>query len=118
MFRGHQRFEAIGNVTADPKIHAVKEKEGEIVAAFDIAVNRYWKDKDGKDEEAVEFIPLRTFGGLAKMVEKYVKKGKQVFVEGEIRNTKFTDKDGIERYGYQVHVNSLELGSDPRGSEQ
>ncbi len=119
MSRGYQKFVGQGNVAADPKIFAVKESDdGSIVAACDIAIGREWKDAEtGEAREDVTYVPLRFFGGLAKVVEKYVKKGKQILIEGEVRNSRYTDKDGIERFSNEIHVTELLLGADPKGAQ-
>ncbi len=116
--RGYQHYVCSGNVVADPKIYPTKDESGDVVAAFSVAVNRQWTDGQGNKQEAVEYIPMRAFGGLAKIVEQFVRKGKQVMADGEIRNTKYTDKDGIERYSYEIHVNELLLGPDAGAPQQ
>lgn len=120
MSRGYQKYIASGNVTADPKIYAVKESDdGSIVASCDLAIGREWKDPEtGETQEAVTYVSLRFFGGLAKTVEKYVKKGKALLIEGEVRNSRYTDKDGIERFSNEIHVSELVLGPDPKGAQQ
>lgn len=119
MSRGYQKYVAQGNVVADPKIFAVKESDdGSIVAACDIAIGREWKDAEtGEAREDVSYASLRFFGGLAKIVEKYVKKGKQILIEGELRNSRYTDKEGIERFTSEIHVSELVLGADPKGAQ-
>ena len=120
MSRGYQKYIAQGNVTADPKVFPVKESDdGSIVVACDLAVGREWKDSEtGEKQEAVDYVPLRFFGGLAKIAEKHVKKGKQILIEGQLRNSRYTDKDGEERFSSEIHVNELVLGPDPKGAQQ
>jgi single-strand DNA-binding protein len=73
------------------------------VASFNFAVNRRF------DRENSDFFKCVAFGKTAETIEKLVKKGTKLLLEGEIRNNNYTDKNGVKRYEMQVIVNSFEF---------
>lgn len=107
----------IGNLGRDPEIRAMPS--GESAATLAIATTEKWVDKTtGEKREAVEWHRVTFFGKLAEICGQYLKKGSSVYVEGKIVTTKYTDKDGIERYQTSIKGNEMKmLGGAPQQQE-
>ena len=92
----------IGNVGDDPNI---KNLDGGVkVATLRIATNEYYKDN-----KHTEWHTVVAWRGLADVAEKYIRKGTLVYVEGKIRRRKFTDKDGNERYSFEIQADVIRM---------
>lgn len=96
-----------GNLTRDPEIKALPN--GTSVANFSIATNRKWKDKDGNQQEEVEFHNIVVFGNQANAIGQYMRKGSAMFVEGRLR-TRTWEKDGVKRYATEIVAESTQFG--------
>lgn len=106
----------IGNVGKDPEIRQVGDNK---VANFTIATSERYKDKNGEVKEQTEWHNIVIWGAVAGVVEKYVGKGSQVYVEGKIRTRSYDDKDGNKRYTTEILGSTLKLlGHKPEGSTQ
>ena len=92
----------IGNLGADPVIR--QTQDGKKLAQLSLATSESWKDKaTGEKKEKTSWHRIVIFNdGLAGVVENYVKKGSQIFVEGQLQTRKFTDQDGNEKYTTEV----------------
>ena len=92
----------VGNLGKDPEIRSFQN--GGRVASFSIATSENWKDKSsGEKKERTEWHRISiTNDGLVGVVEKYLKKGAKVYVEGQLETRKWTDKDGNEKYTTEV----------------
>jgi single-strand DNA-binding protein len=102
----------IGNVGSDPEIRSVGT--GTRVAQFSLATSRNWTDQSGAKQEKTEWHRCVVWNsargsGLADVVEKYVKKGEKIYVEGEIEYRQWQDKDGQTRYTTEIKVKELML---------
>lgn len=97
----------IGNLGNDPEIKYLPS--GGAVANISIATNKKWKDKDGNQQEHTEWHRCVAFNRTAEIVGEYLRKGSQVYVEGELRTRKWKDKDGVEKYTTEVMVSSLQM---------
>lgn len=106
----------LGNAGRDPEMRTFPS--GDKIANVTIATTEKWKDKQTQEQkEATEWHRLVFNGPLAGIVEKYVKKGSQLYVEGSLRTRKWTDKDGIEKYTTEINVRELKLlGGRPEGA--
>lgn len=92
----------IGNLGKDPEIR--KTQSGKPIANFSIATSETWKDKTtGEKKEKTEWHNIVVFNeGLAGVVERYVKKGSKVYIEGALQTRKWQDKDGNDRYSTEI----------------
>ena len=92
----------LGNVGKDPEIRATQS--GSKLASFSIATSKRWKDKQTQEyKDKTEWHKIVIFGeGLTSIVEKYVKKGSKIYVEGELQTRKWQDQDGNDRYTTEV----------------
>lgn len=96
----------IGNVGQDPEVRPCKDS---VVANISIATSKSYKNKEGEKVETTEWHRLVVFGKLAEIVQKYVKKGSKIYIEGELKTRKWQDKEGMDRYTTEIVVNDLSL---------
>jgi len=90
----------IGNVGKDPDVRHLDS--GVAVARFPLATNETYVDKTGKKVTQTEWHNIVVWRGLAETVEKYVKSGKLLYVEGKLQTRSYQDKDGVKRYATEV----------------
>lgn len=95
----------IGNVGRDPELRR-NAANGHDVASFSLATNKTWRDKaTGERKQSTEWHRVVVFAeGLVKVVEDYVRKGSRIFVEGEIKTRRWTDRAGVERFTTEIVV--------------
>ena len=115
------RATLLGHAGRDPEIRELKN--GGKAAVFTLATTEKWKGKDGKPAESTEWRRIAVYGPTVEAVEKMLKKGDAVLVEGRIASRAFRDKDGNDRAvteivvaGWQGTVNILSgrrRGPDP-----
>lgn len=109
------KVQLIGNLTRDPELKALPG--GDKVCNFSVATNKVFKDKTGKKQERVEFHNVVCFGKTAENVATYMKKGSQIFVDGELQTRSWDDKEtGKKMYRTEVLANTIQFGSKPQGS--
>jgi single-strand DNA-binding protein len=92
----------IGNLGRDPEIRYTQA--GEPIANFTLATNEVWNDKSGQRQERTEWHRVEVFGKTAQVVRDYLTKGRQVYLEGQIRYEEWTDKDGNKRNTTRIRV--------------
>ena len=92
----------IGRLGNDPDIKSTQN--GKSVAILSLATSESWKDKNtGEKKEKTEWHRVVIFNeGLVNVVQKYLKKGAQVYIEGQINTTKYTDSNGQEKFSTQI----------------
>ena len=92
----------LGNLGRDPEIRSMQS--GSKMASFSIATSKRWKDRNTQEQkEKTSWHNIVVFGdGLVNIVEKYVKKGSKIYVEGELQTRKWQDQDGNDRYTTEV----------------
>jgi single-strand DNA-binding protein len=99
----------IGNLGNDPEVRSTTG--GNRVATFSLATSRSWNDQSGSKQEKTEWhrcVVWNTKSSqLADIVEKYVKKGDKLYVEGRIEYRQWQDKDGQTRYSTEINVREL-----------
>ena len=97
----------IGNVGQEPKIFNFQN--GKKKATFSIAASKRYRDSNGEQKEQTTWVNCAAFGGIANVVEEYVGRGSQVYVEGELSVSSFTDQQGNKKSVTEVRVTSLQL---------
>ena len=102
----------LGNVGGDPVIRS--NQDGKKIATFSLATSESWKNKNGEKQEKVQWHNVVIFSeGLVNVIEKYIKKGTKLFVEGSLQNRKWTGNDGVEKYTTEIVLqgfnNKLEI---------
>jgi single-strand DNA-binding protein len=103
----------IGNLGSDPEVRYLES--GSAVAKFSIATTESYTNKSGERVDNTEWHRIELWEGLAKVAEKYLKKGNQVYIEGRIRTDNWTDKEGQQRSGVTIRANSMTLLGGPGG---
>ena len=93
----------IGNLGRDPEIRHFEG--GSQVAKFSLATNENYRDKNGEWHTRTEWHDIVCWGPLAERVERNLKKGQLVYVEGKISTRKWQDKDGNDRYTTEIVSN-------------
>lgn len=81
----------MGNLTRNPQLRSTNN--GGTVADLSLAVNRIWKDKNGKKQEEVTFIPITLWGRTAEVAAEYSRKGSQVLIEGRLKLDQWEDRN-------------------------
>jgi single-strand DNA-binding protein len=98
MARGINKVILVGNLGNDPETRYTPS--GSAITTISIATSESWTDKQtGQKQERTEWHRVKFFGRLAEIAGEYLKKGRQVYIEGSLRTDKYTDKQGVERYG-------------------
>ena len=114
MARGINKVILVGTVGKDPEVRYFQS--GDAYTTLSIATSESWKDKQGEKQEKTEWHRVKFTRRLAEIVGEYVKKGQQIYIEGKLETSKYTDKQGIERYSTDVVANEMQmLGSKSSG---
>jgi single-strand DNA-binding protein len=112
MARGVNKVILIGNLGADPETRYTAG--GAAITTASLATSESWKDKQtGEAKERTEWHRVKFFGRLAEIAGEYLKKGRQVYIEGSIRTDKYTDKEGVERYATDIIANEMQMLGGP-----
>ncbi|HLI20674.1 MAG TPA: single-stranded DNA-binding protein [Stellaceae bacterium] len=92
----------VGNVGRDPEIRSTQD--GLRIANMSLATSEQWRDRaSGERKEKTEWHRVAVFNErLVDVIEKYVKKGAKLYIEGQLQTRKWTDKEGQERYTTEV----------------
>ena len=92
----------IGNLGADPEVNSTPS--GAQVATFRVACTESWKDKNsGQKQERTEWVTIKAWNKTAEIVQKYLRKGSKVYIEGKLQTRQWEDKNGGgKRYATEV----------------
>ncbi len=104
MARSVNQVSILGRLTKDPELR--QTPNGKSVASFSMALNRSYKGADGEWVEDTDFIDVVAWGPLAERVEKYVKRGQRLFVEGRLSQRSW-EQDGQKRSKVEVVANDV-----------
>ena len=106
----------VGNLGKDPEVrHLEADKK---VAKFTLATTEAYRDRNGQRVENTEWHQVEFWGPVTEVIEKYLKKGSQVYVEGKLRTRSYEDKEGVKKYVTEVIGQNLTLiGGKPSESE-
>jgi single-strand DNA-binding protein len=114
----------VGNLGTDPELRSTNG--GTDVASFSLGTSRPKRDSEGKtykDESGftakeTEWHRITCFNGLGRVVAQHAGKGMLVSVKGRIHNSKWTDKDGIDRYSYEIIADEVQFLGRPKRSDE
>lgn len=106
----------LGNLTRDPEVRYLPS--GTMVTAFDLAVNRSFKDRSGETKQETLFIRVESWGKTAEFVSEYLKKGRRVFVEGRLRSDSWETREGQRRSRIMVHAERIHFADAKPPSEE
>jgi len=105
----------LGNLGADPEVRHTEG--GTCVATCSIATSRSYKNKAGEKIENTQWHRVVFWGKLAEIVDKYVRKGSQLYVEGRIETRKWTDKEGVDRYSTEIVAEQMNMIGKKPGNQ-
>ena len=97
----------LGRLGRDPEVRYMPN--GEAVCNFSIATSETWNDRNGQRQERTEWHNITMYRRLAEIAGQYLKKGREVYIEGRIQSRKYTGKDGIERTAYDIIANEMKM---------
>ena len=104
--RGINKVILVGNLGQDPEIRYMPN--GNAVANISVATSETWKDKQtGESKDKTEWHRVVIFGKLAEIAGEYLKKGSQVYIEGQLQTRKWQDQSGQDRYTTEVVINPI-----------
>jgi single-strand DNA-binding protein len=106
----------LGNVGKDPEVKYLDN--GTAVARITLATSESYKDKSGERKTVTEWHNVVAWRKTAEIVEKWVKKGSELMIEGKLQTRKWSDKDGNQRYSTEIVVDKLTLGKSPEKKEE
>jgi len=97
----------MGNLTRDPQLSYLPSQTA--VVDFGLAVNRRWTGRDGEKREETCFVDCQAFGRQAENINKYMSKGRALFVEGRLTFNSWTTQDGTKRSRHKVTVENFQF---------
>lgn len=102
------RVTLVGNLGRDPESRTFPS--GDMVTNVTIATTDKWKDKQtGEQKEHTEWHRVTFNGRLAEIAGQYLRKGSQVYVEGSLRTSKWTDQSGVEKFSTEIRADQMQL---------
>lgn len=106
----------IGNLGRDPEVRYTSD--GKPVANFTMATTERWNDPSGERKEKTEWHRINVWGKQAEIAGEYLRKGRQVFVEGSLQTREWTDRDGNKRQTTEIRAQRFQmLGRRGEGDE-
>ncbi len=116
MARGINKVILVGNLGNDPETKYTQG--GMAITKISLATTSVRKDRDGNNQEQTQWHRVTFFGKLGEIAAEYLRKGSQVYVEGEIRYDKYTGQDGVEKFFTEIVANEMQmLGGRGGGGE-
>jgi single-strand DNA-binding protein len=109
----YNRVFLMGNLTRDPQLRYTPTQQA--VCDFGLAINRKWKGPDGQMHEEVCFVDCTAWGRTAENIQKYVAKGRPLFVEGRLRYHTWDAPDGKKRSKLDVTVLAFQFIDSAKG---
>jgi len=107
MAKGVNKVILVGTVGKDPEVKFFQS--GDAYTVLSIATTETWKDKQGEKQEKTEWHRVKFTRKLAEIVGEYVKKGSLIYIEGKLETSKYTDKQGIERFATEIVANEMQM---------
>ena len=108
MARGINKVILVGNLGADPETRYTAG--GAAITTISVATSETWRDKQtGENQERTEWHRVKFFGRLAEIAGEYLRKGRQVYIEGSLRTDKWQDQSGQDRYTTEVIANEMQM---------
>ena len=103
----------IGNVGKDPEIRYLEGNPATgtttKIATFPLATSERYRDRNGEQHENTEWHNIVAWRGLADTMERFVRKGSQLYIEGRLRTRSWTDQNGAKRYTTEIVADSIQL---------
>src|SRR4051812_34391256 len=103
----------IGRLGKDPEVRYTQG--GQAVASFSVATDHKWTNKSGEKQEKTEWHRIKAWGKLAELAGEYLSKGRQVYVEGRIETSEYTDKEGVKKYSTEINAQEIQFLDSGKG---
>jgi single-strand DNA-binding protein len=103
----------VGNLGKDPETRYMTS--GEAVTNIRLATTDTWKDKAGEKQEKTEWHSIVFYGRQAEIAGEYLKKGRQIYVEGRLQTRKWQDKEGQDRYTTEIVADRMQMLGNREG---
>lgn len=104
----------IGNLGVDPEMRHTAG--GQAVCNFRIATSESWGGRDGQErQEKTEWHNIVAWAKLAEICNEYLRKGRQVYIEGRLQTRQWEDKDGVKRYTTEIVAQNMMMLGGPGG---
>jgi single-strand DNA-binding protein len=100
------RIQLIGHLGKDPEVRFTPK--GSKVCSFSLAVSRRWKNSAGDDKEATDWFNVEAWGRLGEICKQYLRKGRLVFLEGQLRTDRY-EHEGEPRYFTKVVATQMQM---------
>ena len=97
----------IGNLGKDPEMNYTQN--GTALTKFSLAVSRSYKTSSGEKRDETEWFNIVAWDKLAELCNQYLHKGSKAYIEGRVSQRKYTDKNGIERYAFDVVASDMQI---------
>jgi len=112
------KVQLIGNVGSDPEVRYLDQNnQGNAkVASFRLATTERYKDRNGEQQSKTEWHSLVAWNNRADFIEKYVKKGANLYVEGKLTTRQWTDQQGNKRYTTEITLENVQMLDKRTGS--
>jgi single-strand DNA-binding protein len=116
MMRSVNKVILIGNLTRDPEMR--QTANGQMVTTFCIATNREWVTKEGEKHGLAEYHDIVAWARLAEICNKYLKKGKLVYIEGYLKTRSWDTPEGVKKFRTEIVAQDMiMLEKRPKGEE-
>lgn len=116
MARGVNKVILVGNVGSDPEVKYTQG--GMAITTLSLATTSVRKDRDGNQQEKTEWHRVKLFGKLGEITGEYVRKGRQIYVEGRIEYGSY-EKDGVKHYTTDIIADEMQMmGGDSQRDDQ
>lgn len=113
------RVMLMGRLTRDPELRYTPNNNP--VCNLGIAINRYWRDQNGQQQEETTFVDCEAWGRTAEVINEHLRKGRPIYVEGRLRLDQWQDKEGNNRSKLKVVVDNFQFidskGGDDGGGQ-
>ena len=103
------KWVGMGRATKDPEVRYTKDNKA--IATINVAVDRRF------NKDVTDFFKCTAFGKTAEFVEKYIRKGTKVVIEGTVQNDNY-EKDGVKHYGTNIIIEAIEFAESKKAQEQ
>lgn len=101
------RVQLIGNLGQDPEIKSLEN--GQKMVRLSLATNENYKNKNGEKNTDTQWHNIVAFGAIVEVIEKYLKKGSEVAIEGRLKYKNYEDKEGVKHYGVDIILSDLQM---------
>lgn len=108
------KVQIIGRLGKDPEIRYTQG--GQAIASFSVATDSKWTNKAGEKQEKTEWHRVKAWGKLGELAGEYLAKGRQVYVEGRLETSEYTDKEGVKKYSTEIVANDIQF-LDSKGGD-